>query len=159
MIASALRQAFWRARHEAWLRSELNQREYCEAQGNPLKAFGNWRAKFKAEPRPPEHKLLYRRGGLIHRLSHTLSHSLSHMTYEPTPIVRPAREGHRRRFSESDKRTIVEEASRSDASLSSVARANALASGWRKASAGSRRSAGCTRPDIEDETRSDGPSR
>ena len=43
-------EAFWRAHHEAWRHSELNQREYCEAQGIPLKAFGNWRAKFKAEP-------------------------------------------------------------------------------------------------------------
>ena len=34
-------EAFWRAHHEAWRRSELNQREYCEAQGIPLKAFGN----------------------------------------------------------------------------------------------------------------------
>ena len=47
-------EAFWRAHHEAWKRSDLNQREYCEAQGIPLKAFGNWRAKFKAEPQPPE---------------------------------------------------------------------------------------------------------
>jgi hypothetical protein len=46
-------EAFWRAHHEAWRRSDLNQREYCEAQGIPLKAFGNWRAKFKAEPQPP----------------------------------------------------------------------------------------------------------
>ena len=59
-------EAFWRAHHEAWRRSELNQREYCEAQGIPLKAFGNWRAKFTAEPEPPAHKLLYRRGGLSH---------------------------------------------------------------------------------------------
>jgi len=35
-------EAFWRAHHEAWCRSDLNQREYCEAQGIPLKAFGNW---------------------------------------------------------------------------------------------------------------------
>jgi hypothetical protein len=41
-------EAFWRAHHEAWKRSDLNQREYCEAQGLSLKAFGNWRAKFKA---------------------------------------------------------------------------------------------------------------
>ena len=34
---------FWRAHHEAWRRSDLNQREYCEAQGISLKAFGNWR--------------------------------------------------------------------------------------------------------------------
>jgi len=59
-------EAFWRAHHEAWKRSDLNQREYCEAQSIPLKAFGNWRAKFKAEPQPPERKLLYRRRGLSH---------------------------------------------------------------------------------------------
>ena len=65
-------EAFWRAHHEAWKRSDLNQRQYCEAQGIPLKAFGNWRAKFKAEPQPPERKLLYRRRGLSHTLSHSL---------------------------------------------------------------------------------------
>src|SRR5258707_9267900 len=42
-------EAFWRKHHEAWQQSALNQREYCEAQGIPLKAFGNWRAKVKAE--------------------------------------------------------------------------------------------------------------
>jgi hypothetical protein len=51
--------------------SQLNQREH-EAQSIPLRAFGNWRAK--AEPEPPQGKLLYRRGGLSHPLSHTLSH-------------------------------------------------------------------------------------
>ena len=30
-------EAFWRAHHEAWERSDLNQREYCEAQGLSLK--------------------------------------------------------------------------------------------------------------------------
>ena len=39
----------------------LNQREYCEAQGTPLKAFGIWRAKFMAEPQPPVRKLVRRR--------------------------------------------------------------------------------------------------
>lgn len=111
-------ETFWRAHHEAWRRSDLNQREYCEAHGIPLKAFGNWRARFKAEPQPPERKLLYRRRGL----SHTLSHSLSHMTYEPGPIVPPPREGYRRRFSEADRRRIVEEAVQPGASLSAVAR-------------------------------------
>ena len=38
-------EAFWHKHHEAWQQSALNQREYCEAQGIPLKAFGNWRAK------------------------------------------------------------------------------------------------------------------
>jgi hypothetical protein len=128
-------EAFWRAHHEAWCRSELNQRQYCEAHGIPLKAFGNWRAKFKAEPRPPSRKLLYRRGGLSHSLSHTLSHglshSLSHMTYPSLdlrgPVVPPAREGHRRRFSEADRRQILAEASQPDASLAEVARRYGIA--------------------------------
>ncbi len=112
-------------------RSDLNQREYCEAQGIPLKAFGNWRAKFKAEPQPPARKLLYRRGGLSHPLSHSLSHPLSHMTYPSSPlsgpIVPPAREGHRRRFSEADKRRILEEAAQPGASLAEVARRYGIA--------------------------------
>jgi hypothetical protein len=47
--------AFWRAHHEAWKRSDLNQRQYCEAEGIPLEAF-----KFNAEPQPSERTLLYR---------------------------------------------------------------------------------------------------
>ena len=106
----------------------LNQREYCEAHGIPLKAFGNWRAKFKAEPQPSARKLLYRRRGLSHTLSHSVSHSLSHMTYGcAEPIVPPAREGHRRKFSEADKRRIVEEAVEPGASLSEVARRYGIA--------------------------------
>jgi hypothetical protein len=35
-------EAFWRAHRDAWLQSEFNQREYCEAYGVPLKTFGNW---------------------------------------------------------------------------------------------------------------------
>ena len=101
-------ETFWRTHHEAWKRSDLNQREYCEAQGIPLKAFGNWRAKFKAEPQPRERKLLYRRRGLSHSLSHSLSHPLSHTSSHVTypfsqskrPVVPPPRDGHRRRFSE-----------------------------------------------------------
>lgn len=128
-------ETFWRAHHEAWKRSDLNQREYCEATGIPLKAFGNWRAKFKAEPQPSTRKLLYRRGAashsLSHSLSHTLSHSLSHVTYPssaplPAPIV-PAREGHRRRFSEADQRRILAEAASPGASVSEVARRYGIA--------------------------------
>ena len=88
-------EAFWRAHHEASHQSALNQREYCEEHRIPLKAFGNWRAKFKAELQPPVRKLLYRRRGLSHTLSHSVSHSLGHMTYgRAEPIVPPAREGH-----------------------------------------------------------------
>jgi hypothetical protein len=43
------------------------------------------------------------------------------------PIVPPAREGHRRQFSEADKRRIVEEAARPGASLSEVARGYGIA--------------------------------
>src|SRR5258707_11383950 len=81
-------EVFWRAHHEAWQHSALNQREYCAAHGIPLKAFGNWRAKFKAEPQLPVRKLLYRRGGL----SHALGHSPSHMTYGGAePLQAPPR--------------------------------------------------------------------
>jgi Transposase len=124
-------ESFWRAHHEAWKRSDLNQREYCEAQGIPLKAFGNWRAKFMAEPQPPVRKLLYRRGGLSHTLSHPLSQTLSHGTYPssvlPAPIVAPAREGHRRRFSAADKCRILEEAAQPDASIAQIARRYGIA--------------------------------
>jgi hypothetical protein len=123
-------EAFWRAHHEAWKRSDLNQRQYCEAEGIPLKSFGNWRAQFKAEPQPLERRLLYRRGGLSHTLSHSLSHSPSHMTYgrsKQTLIIPPAREGHRRRFDETDKRRIVDEAAQPGVSLSEVARRYGIA--------------------------------
>ena len=125
-------EAFWRAHHEAWQRSDLNQREYCAAAGLSLKAFGNWRTKFRAEPQAPARKLLWRRGGVSHSLSHTLSHTLSHMTYpssaaSPAPVVAPARAGHRRRFSAAERRHILAEADRPGANVSEVARRYGIA--------------------------------
>lgn len=133
-------EAFWRAHHEAWKRRSFNQREYCAVQVISLKAFGNWRAKFQAEPQPVVSKLLYRRGGssqtLSHRLSHTFSHrpshTLGHMPYpsfsqDPGPIVPPAQAGHRRKFSESDRRHILTEADEPGASLSEVAQRYGIA--------------------------------
>lgn len=125
-------EAFWRVHHEAWKRSDLNQREYCEAQGLSLKAFGNWRAKFKAEPQPAPRKLLYRRGGVSHTLGHSPSHTLSHVAYStfdtsPAPIVPPPRTGHRRRFSAADRRHILAEAADPGASISEVARRYGIA--------------------------------
>ncbi len=73
-------EAFWRSHHEAWRRSDLNQREYCEAHGLPLKRFGNWRAKFKQEPEVAG-KLLYRRGGGLRPMSKWARH----MTNEVGP--------------------------------------------------------------------------
>ena len=94
-----------------------------EAEGIPLKAFGNWRAKFKTEPQPRPRKLLYRRG----ELSHPLSHSPSHTLWSERPVVPPARDGHRRRFSEADKRRILEEAAEPNASLAKIARRYGIA--------------------------------
>src|SRR3954452_4733210 len=118
------RESFWRAHHEAWKLSDLNQREYCEAHRLPQKGFENWRQKFKAEPQVPERKLLYRRGGLSHRLSHTLGHSVSHTPNDaaPRPIVPAPREGRRRAFSDDDKRRIVDEAMRPSGPSRSAAR-------------------------------------
>jgi transposase-like protein len=79
--------------------SDLNQWEYCEAKGIPLKAFGNWPAKFQAGPQPPERKS--RSGG---------------------PIVPPPRERDRRQFSEAGKRWILEEAAQAGASVAELAR-------------------------------------
>jgi hypothetical protein len=112
-------EAFWRSHHEAWRRSDLNQREYCEANGLPLKRFGNWRAMFKAEPEVPE-KLLYRRGGVLRPMSKWARHMSSEVG---PPRPDPARTvAGRRSFSEEEKRRIVDEASQPGVSLSQVAR-------------------------------------
>ena len=53
------------------------------------------------------------------------------MTYPSSPlsgpVVPPAREGHRRRFSEADRRRILEEAAQPDASLAKIARRYGIA--------------------------------
>ena len=111
-------ESFWRAHLDGWRCSDLNQREYCDAHGLPLKRFGNWRAKLRHEENTATKKLLYRRGG-------GLSHMSSHMTKEPVPYIPSARStppGKRRRFSEADKKRIVAEANRPVASVSEVAR-------------------------------------
>jgi hypothetical protein len=128
-------EAFWWAHHEAWKRSDLNQRQYCEAEGIPLKAFGNWRAQFKAEPQAPERKLLYRRRSLSPPLSPPvsplISPLLSPVTYPSSQLARPIvprpREGHRRRFSDADKRQILEEAGLPGRSAAEVARRYGIA--------------------------------
>ena len=102
----------------------MNQREYCEAQGIPLTAFGNCRAKFKAEPEPALRKLLYRRGGLCHTLSHVTYPS---SVLPAAPLVLPPRVGHRRQFGEADRRHILGEAAEPGASMSEVARRYGIA--------------------------------
>jgi transposase-like protein len=119
------REAFWRAHHDAWQRSNLNQREYCEANGLVLKRFENWRAKFKDEPEVPQ-KLLYRRGG---RPSHMTGHMTLPMTKgaSGSMAVLAAGAAGRRRFSEEDKRRIVDEASQPGCSVSQTARRYGIA--------------------------------
>jgi hypothetical protein len=100
------REDFWRAHHEAWKRSDLNQRQYCEFHGLPQKAFENCRQMFRREPKPPQRKLLYRRRPVSPPLSPPASPFLNPGAYPSSqlaaPIVQRPREGHRRRFSDAD---------------------------------------------------------
>jgi transposase-like protein len=119
------REAFWRSHHEAWRRSNLNQREYCEAHGLVLKRFENWRVKFRDEPEVPR-KLLYRRGV---RASHMTSHMTVPMTNSMAGSITMLAAGAagRRRFSEEEKRRIVDEASQPGCSVSQTARRYGIA--------------------------------
>jgi transposase-like protein len=115
-------ETFWRAHLDGWHRSDLNQREYCELHGLPLKRFGNWRATLKHEEPASAGKLLYRRGG---GLKHMSKHMLKETPSAPSSYIPSARSGgsvRRRNFSEADKKRIVEEADRPGASVSGVAR-------------------------------------
>lgn len=120
---SAELEAFWRFHLEAWQRSPLNQREYCELHGLPLKRFGNWRATLGDDGSVPKGKLLWRRGG-------GLNHMTEHMTNRETTPVSPGYipSGRttvpepRRNFNEADKKRIVEEACRPGNSVSGIAR-------------------------------------
>jgi len=104
-------ESFWRAHLNDWRRSELNQREYCELHG--LKRLGNWRAQLRHEEPASAGKLLYRRGGgLSHITKGTVPAPASHI-----PSTRSMPPDKRRRFSEADKRRIVEEADRPGASV------------------------------------------
>ncbi|MHC0055644.1 IS66-like element accessory protein TnpA [Actibacterium sp. D379-3] len=112
-------EAFWRAHIQGWRDSTLNQREYCEAHGLPLKRFGNWRAKFRHEDPQLTGKLLYRRG---EGSEHMLTHMRSAAETPYIPSGRPGENGRRRNFGVADKRRIVEEASSPGASVSGVAK-------------------------------------
>lgn len=116
-------ETFWRSHLDSWRRSDLNQREYCELHGLPLKRFGNWRAQFKDDDvgRPP--KLLYRRGvGLKHMSKHMLNRETTLPPRSYIPSAKSVPVGARRCFSPADKRRIVAEAGRPGASVSDIAR-------------------------------------
>ena len=114
-------EGFWRHHHEAWKQSPLNQREYCELHGLPLKRFGNWRDRFKAEDRVQQAGLLYRRGGLRHVSGHMSDRETEPLSTGYVPSARAAPEM-RRNFRPSDKKRIVAEAMAPGASVGSVAR-------------------------------------
>jgi len=79
-------EGFWRAHHEGWQASDLNQREYCELHGLPLSRFGNWRDQFKAQDEVRQSGLLYRRGGLRHMSSHMSNRENGLVSTGYTPI-------------------------------------------------------------------------
>lgn len=116
---------FWRAHLKGWRDSDLNQREYCGLHGLPLKRFGNWRATFKHEERFVPQNLLWRRGGGDRTSVSTRSREIPF-----TPVRR------RRNYSDEDKRRLIEEAMRENASVSGVARKYGISTDlmfrWRK---------------------------
>jgi hypothetical protein len=114
-------ESFWRFHHDEWSRGRLNQREYCELHGLPLKRFGNWRAQLKGEVKVRKPGLLYRRGGLGHMASHMSDKDIGTMSPGYIPSVRATPEA-RRSFSLADKKRIVAETEKPGTSLSAVAR-------------------------------------
>lgn len=118
-------EAFWRFHHGEWARGLLNQREYCELHGLPLKRFGNWRAQFKDEDKVRTAGQLYRRGGLRHMASHMSDRDIDAISPGYIPSVQAMPEG-RRNFSLADKRRIVAETEVPGVSLSAVARRHRL---------------------------------
>ena len=115
-------ESFWRAHLEGWRHSDLNQREYCELHGLPLKRFGNWRATLKHEEPASAGKLLYRRGGGLGHMSRHMSKETPLAPSHYIPSARSAPPGARRHFSAADKKRIVAQAERPGASVSGVAR-------------------------------------
>lgn len=114
-------ESFWRHHHEGWKQSTLNQREYCELHGLPLKRFGNWRDQFKAEDHSRRAGLLYRRGGLRHMPGHMSDRENAALSTGYIPAARSMPDS-RRNFRLSDKKRIVAEAMAPGASVSLVAR-------------------------------------
>lgn len=115
-------ESFWRGHHEGWQASDLNQREYCELHGLPLKRFGNWRAQFKDEETVAQANLLWRRGGELRHVSgHMSDREIEPVSTGYVPSAKSLPAG-RRNFRTADKKRIVAEALAPGASISAVAR-------------------------------------
>jgi hypothetical protein len=122
-------EAFWRAHHEAWQRSDLNQREYCEAQGIPLKAF--WQLAGEVQSRTEaigvQTALPARRPK-----SQSKSHPKSLLESCALSLLRSSRCAASSRRSSAqvqrtNKRQILEEAAQPGASLAQIARCYGIA--------------------------------
>jgi hypothetical protein len=128
-IRSSPRQgeAFWRAHQETWKRRDLNQRQYCEAD-IPLNGLATGGRSSK-----PSHSRLsascFTGAGIKSPLKSAVKSSPTSTVKSPDlsllvvrgPIVPRPREGHRRRFTEADKRRILEEAAQGGTSVAEVA--------------------------------------
>lgn len=100
----------------------MNQREYCELHGLPLKRIGNWRAQFKVEETAVQANLLWRRGGgLRHVSGHMSNREIEPVSTGYVPSAKSLPDG-RRNFRTADKKRIVAEALAPGASISAVAR-------------------------------------
>lgn len=120
-------EAFWHSHLDEWQRSTLNQREYCELHGLPLKRFGNWRAKFKHEAPAVPGRVLYRHGGSArHMANHMSGRETGPISTGYIPSARSAPSERRRDYSEADKKRIVGEVYRPGASVSGVARRHGI---------------------------------
>jgi len=117
---------------DGWRRSDLNQREYCEANGLSLKSFGNWRAQLNYEDTVTDRKARWRRRPKLGPMTSPMTNPMTEETEPPlleatAPPLVVARSGRRRRFSEAAKRQIVEETCRPGATVSGVARRYGIA--------------------------------
>ena len=156
-------ESFWRAHLEGWRRSELNQREYCELHGLPLKRFGNWRAKLKHEEPASAGKLLYRRGGGLRHMSRHVSSketASAPATYIPSASATPP--NGRRQFSKADKKRILAEIDRPGGSVSGVAKRHGISAPllfrWKRELAASPRTTFLPVTVTESQTQSGGPA-
>ena len=156
-------ESFWRSHLEGWRRSDLNQREYCELHGLPLKRFGNWRAKFKHEDDVPRRKLLWRRGGGLRHMSRHMSTkdtASAPATYIPSVLATPP--NGRRQFSKADKKRILAEIDRPGGSVSGVAKRYGISVPllfrWKRELAASPRTTFLPVTVMESPTQSGGPA-
>lgn len=129
-------EGFWRSHVDGWRRSDLNQREYCELHGLPLKRFENWRARYRHEDRRFPRKVLYRRNGELNPMTSPRTKEIAAAPASYIPSGRSSGSGSRRNFSDADKKRIVEETGREGASVSGVAKKYGIAAAilfrWRK---------------------------